>query len=1501
MIFPASAASYADDRLYAIHSINNTNDERTQIERLHEPDEPTRTNGSGAAVTMSQTLPFLMIDSTKPNSAENPYFITSAADLVQLSQLVASGNDFSGTYFRQFADISLDGVPFLPIGSMSTAFKGSYDGMSFSVKGLSLSAADSAGLFGYIGQGAAVKNLKVSGTIKIEGGMAGTGGGIAGIANGAVISGCSFEGSVTVISGATSYAGGIVGNAENTKITSCTNSGIIASMSGAMLNSSGGIAGRMKGSSIVSCTNREAIGAADGTQSMAGGIVGSISSASVEGCVNTGEISADTGMRIAECLVYGAGIAGFGDGTSIKIANCKNSGPIMLTSSSASSYQYAGGITGNVPMASITSCENNGSVSAQNGGMIYVGGIAGLIKTNISSCRTYGAEIAAGGGSFVTVGGIAGSSSANITGCSAAGAVKLSSMRSGSGYATPGNVGGIVGMQESGIVSGCTSAAEVSGSGSGNSAVVYGGGIAGMSGGSMRNCAVSGKVTLYGQADIAGGIIGMMSHGASLSNSYGISSVKGAYAGLLAGYAVGMLSNCYSAGSASGMTQGPAGISDVNAKIEYCYWYSGTTSLPQSSASLLSGGNCAVFVQSSGELYTLTDTGVTVYGTKALTLLDALNTWVASGSNSVNASYWTNPAGNTNGGYPVFGEAPGNSISVTSGSGGKVTSDKSFAQKGSTVTLTVTPDSGYVLSTLTINGSYVKVSDTVKTYSFTMPDGSVTVNAVFSKKQTVPTGEYSITVGRISNGRVTVDTESAKKGDTVKVYVVPYTGYRLSSGSLKYNGIEIRMSAGGYSFTMPAEDVTITAAFIAGKGFTVKPASNLTNGKIIPDRDSAVAGEKVTFNVVPDEGYAVKQGSVTVNGEALEYSENGVYTFEMPSVNTTLRATFIKSSDYEYAIEVEETEHGTIEVDKDKAKPGEQVVVRITDTDENYRLKDGTLKYNDSKITEFSGEYMFTMPEEDVKITAEFEEYIRYKITLASGIKNGKITLSHTEAGEGDRISITVTPVSGYRLVGNSLKYNSIVVNKTGSGYSFVMPASNVTVTAQFEIIPGIITTTKPQVTETTVQAYVISLGTVKNGTVLVNQTSAKPGSTVSVTPKPNSGYQLKNGTLCFNGVQIPRSASGYSFVMPAAEVKITAEFKKISSISTYSVKVKSGISNGTLSVSPSNAASGTTVTVTVTPDSGYQLKSGTLKVNGVPIIPTGNSYRFVMPSENVTLEAEFEEKRHVSYIISISEMSGGSVTSDRTTAEAGDKVMLTITPDSGYKLSDGTLRCNDTVIISSGSSCYFLMPEDDVTVYAEFEPVGINGEVTTAPTDGYNVAVVSHSGGRIVKVGASEEGDISFSITPDEGFAVSDVIVDDVSIGAVNSYTFEKISGEHTIEAFFAEIEGEADAMDKLKDMMLTAGIIIVSAILILTALILLIVSIVKAVSGGRGERRRRAAKKHGEEDEYTVDTETEDEFMEFEFDENGEVAEDTDGDTAQFNAVNGDDNNANGNKKLR
>jgi hypothetical protein len=156
---------------------------------------------------------------------------------------------------------------------------------------------------------------------------------------------------------------------------------------------------------------------------------------------------------------------------------------------------------------------------------------------------------------------------------------------------------------------------------------------------------------------------------------------------------------------------------------------------------------------------------------------------------------------------------------------------------------------------------------------------------------------YLITCAEAENGKVEATWENKKYrtpvGALVTLTVTPDEGYKVAD--VKVNGVSLNAVEGVYSFTMPAEDVTVTATFEANEPQTETYLVTITapeNGTIEAnwegkgEDNKAAAGTLITLTVTPAEGYEIDD--VTVNGVSL----NGVYTFEMPAEAVTITATF---------------------------------------------------------------------------------------------------------------------------------------------------------------------------------------------------------------------------------------------------------------------------------------------------------------------------------------------------------------------------------------------------------------------------------------------------------------------------------------------------------------------------------------------------------------------------------------------------------------------------------
>ena len=449
----------------------------------------------------------------------------------------------------------------------------------------------------------------------------------------------------------------------------------------------------------------------------------------ITNCSNSGTVT-NNGL-----LKYVGGVCGWNDGT---IENCYNRGSV--------SGVRAGGVCGgNEVGGTITNCYNTGSVTGNSGNNTYTGGVCGNNEGGeITNCYNTGSV--AGSGIYTDVGGVCGGNEVGgtITNCYNTGVVNGENKETDYGYI---NVGGVCGGNKvSGTITNCYNTGSVSGNGFSN----YAGGVCGENSGTIDNCYWHEDTVLTGY-----GI-----------NTGKVTSVEDKTTGEFASGEVAWLLN-------QGQENGPWRQNIVTDTSPVLNSKHGSvikvTVLDETSTDYYGNGNHVTlpnpspneaYFNSSGEYidpasYSFTD-GETVYLKTAvkITVVYGNDTedeikYVASGDT------FKLPAAPSKSGYTFVGWSDGsktyeagesvtvtgdmtftavwqainipdpNGITVTQPSNGTVKVNPSNGSAGTLITVTATPDEGYELAYITVDGE--KISGN----TFRMPDKSVTVSAVF--------------------------------------------------------------------------------------------------------------------------------------------------------------------------------------------------------------------------------------------------------------------------------------------------------------------------------------------------------------------------------------------------------------------------------------------------------------------------------------------------------------------------------------------------------------------------------------------------------------------------------------------------------------------------------------------------------------------------------------------------------------------------------------------------
>jgi hypothetical protein len=412
-------------------------------------------------------------------------------------------------------------------------------------------------------------------------------------------------------------------------------------------------------------------------------------------------------------------------------------------------------------------------------------------------------------------------------------------------------------------------------------------------------------------------------------------------------------------------------------------------------------------------------------------------------------------------------------------------------------------------------------------------------------------------------------------------------------------------------------------------------------------------------------------------------------------------------------------------------------VTLITTPDAGYELDAITVTdANGNPITVTNGK--FTMPAGAVTISATFKKIV-YTINIDSNITGGTVAASPATATMGEEITLSNTPNEGWQFVSYSVKdANGNDVPVTNG--KFTMPIGAVTISATFKKID---------------YALTIPEG-IEHGTVAIagEKNTAQIGDEVTLITTPDAGYELDAITVTdANGN--PITVTNGKFIMPAGAVTISVTFKKI----VYTINIDSNITGGTIAASPATATMGEEITLTVTPNEGYNLKTLTVKDAAGNEISVTNG-KFTMPAGNVTVSAEFAK---TAYTVTISEgITNGKVTVSPLSANMGDEMTLTVTPDAGYELETLTVKdaAGNPITVTNGK---FIMPAGAVTISATFKKIV------------YTITVDSDITGGMVTASATTAtiGDeITLTISPSENYVILDVIVKDAAGNSIGTNT---------------------------------------------------------------------------------------------------------------------------------
>lgn len=223
-----------------------------------------------------------------------------------------------------------------------------------------------------------------------------------------------------------------------------------------------------------------------------------------------------------------------------------------------------------------------------------------------------------------------------------------------------------------------------------------------------------------------------------------------------------------------------------------------------------------------------------------------------------------------------------------------IDSDKNNYGSGDSGILKVALNTDYTTKKTSSNVYYVDYSDKPYTIRLTNP-GKTPPEFIVTQG-----AQHSVTVDPdIVNGKISVDNAKPYEGDTVTVTATPDQDYVLET--VTFNNTPAKVVGNKATFTMPNEDVTVTATFRTANKYKVTIASDITNGTVTANGSSntvtVTEGNSVKLVATPNDSYSFSSWSITpADGYTAEGSMTSATATIYPTDNITVSASFAQGT-----------------------------------------------------------------------------------------------------------------------------------------------------------------------------------------------------------------------------------------------------------------------------------------------------------------------------------------------------------------------------------------------------------------------------------------------------------------------------------------------------------------------------------------------------------------------------------------------------------------------------
>ena len=700
---------------------------------------------------------------------------------------------------------------------------------------------------------------------------------------------------------------------------------------------------------------------------------------------------------------------------------------------------------------------------------------------------------------------------------------------------------------------------------------------------------------------------------------------------------------------------------------------------------------------------------------------------------------------------------------------------------GGDVFFSIIPHPGCYVKDVIIDGIFLKENELLLVvenggFSFSNVKKDHSMSATFERIT------YSVKIAGGKNGTVTPGTANdirVQHGYGFTFYAHPEIGYRVSSAG--YNGTEItaaQMQTLRTSGKVTLDDVTFdldilvsfektpyNISFSAGEGGNV-------NGKMF-GKETVLHGNDVILSILPADGFKITE--IKIDG--IVDTNMNEYVFVNVTKDHELKVLF---EPIVPVITITSTDGGDVSPYSiiEVSWNGHQIF--NFNPAEGHYIKSVIIDGTENTEAKTRGSYFFNNVQNDHTLHIVFAKK-GFCITVTKDT-DGKITTEKIGTVYGETKKIDIVQTEGYDLV-------SVLVDLLEDGQAI---SNGFT---EFENIneDHIVSIVVKRIT------YDLSLTFTGNGTLTSDKDIVCYGTDVIIAITPKEWNVLSSVTidgipLTDTELNLVKATGTYTLSNIIADHSIMVVFEEILYNITYSSGEHGNVNAGTyerLVVSH-----GTDVELYIIPDTGYRIESiavdgSYLKDKMLSDAISSGKIAFDGVTKDHSIVVSFTR---ITYTVTIGIEGNGSIVPNGISGivlNYGEEVRLTIIPGKGHRLSvleiDNVKVSNDIVRDINDTGAYTMKGNSDHSVKAYFENCSFSVSVTS---DANGTVLINDLPGPVFHANHGETVLVSF--TPNKGYQISDVIVNNVSSKnsiRTGEYEIQNLNFDHQIGIIFERI----------------------------------------------------------------------------------------------------------------